>query len=73
VPEELPPPPANESAAEERARLQREVTLLQTRNKTLTNDLNMLMKKSGKNIVKGFTLLHILLTAILAYLLGRYL
>lgn len=73
VPEELPPPPPNETDSEQRARLQREVALLQNRNKVLANDLNMVMKKTGKNIVKGFTLLHILLTAILAYVLGRYL
>ena len=69
----LPPPPANETAEQERARMQREVALLQARNKALANDMNLMMKKGGKSIVKGFTLLHILLTAILAFVLGRYL
>lgn len=69
----LAPPPANESAEQERARMQREVALLQARNKALANDMNLMMKKGGKSIVKGFTLLHILLTAILAFVLGRYL
>lgn len=70
--EALPPPPANESPAEERLRLQKEVGLLQSRNRALVNDLNMMQKRGGK-IVRGFTLLHILLTAILAFILGRYL
>ena len=70
--EALPPPPANESPAQERARLQKEVGLLQSRNRTLVTDLNMMQKRGGK-IVRGFTLLHILLTAILAFILGRYL
>lgn len=69
----LPPAPANESAEQERSRLHREVSLLQARNKALTNDMNLMMKKGGKSVVKGFTLLHILLTAILAFVLGRYL
>lgn len=68
----LPPPPVNESSEEMNSRLQREVALLQSRNKALTSDMNLLMKRGGK-IQKGFTLLHILLTAILAFILGRYL
>jgi len=70
--EVLPPPPANETPADERVRLQKEVGLLQSRNRALVTDLNLMQKRGGK-VVRGFTLLHILLTAILAFILGRYL
>ena len=68
----LPTPPANETAEQAQARLTRDVALLSARNKALTNDLNLMMKRGGK-IQKGFALLHILLTAIFAFVLGRYL